>query len=284
MDLSILIVHTFEKRLVRQTLRSLRRAAPRLHVEVIVIDNNPEAGMVDVLRREFPETRYIAMSANRGFGAAMNAGIAIAKGRYILVFNPDIVVAPGCLEELYAYMEANPEVGIVGPRLNNPDGSLQYSCYRFHEPMIPVYRRTPLGKLAAGAAAIDRFLMKDYDHAAARDVDWVMGSAMFTRKSALEKVGVFDDAIFMYFEDTDLCRRFWESGFRVVYNPNVSMVHYHRRASSDGSLVQQLCSRMTRHHIRSAIYYFRKYYGKPNPRTPSRPPHEWGGTTETPAA
>ncbi len=265
-DLSILIVHTFEKRLVRQTLRSLRRAAPKLVIEVIVIDNNPAAGMVDILRREFPEVRYVAMDKNRGFGSAMNAGIRIAKGTYTLIFNPDIIVAPGTLEALFAYMETNPHVGIVGPRLNNPDGTLQYSCYRFYEPMVPVYRRTPLGKTTRGAAAIDRFLMKDFDHAVSAEVDWLMGSALFTRSAALAEVGHFDDRFFMYLEDSDLCRRFWEAGHKVVYNPEVSMVHYHRRASGDGTLLQQLFSRLTREHIKSAIKYFRKYSGKENPR------------------
>lgn len=266
MDLSILIVHTFEKRLVRQTLRGIRRSAPQLHYEVIVIDNNPDAGMLEVLKRDFPEVRYVAMDANRGFGAAMNEGIKEAQGKYVLVFNPDIIVSPGALEALYAFMESHPDVGVVGPKLQNPDGTLQYSCYRFHEPMTPVYRRTPLGRLPMGKAAINRFLMTDSSHDTIADVDWVMGSAMFTRRSALDEVGIFDDTIFMYFEDTDLCRRFWEKGYRVVYNPEVSMVHYHRRASGDGGLFRQLFSRMTRHHIRSAIYYFRKYSGKPNPR------------------
>lgn len=266
MDLSIIIVHTFEKRLVRQTLRSIRCAAPRLTYEIIVVDNNPRAGMADVMKMDFPEMTYVPMESNRGFGAAMNAGIAKAHGAYVLIFNPDIIVSPGSLEKLHAFMESNQDIGIVGPMLRNPDGSLQYSCYRFHEPMIPVYRRTPLGRFTFGKAAIERFLMADFDHAAQCDVDWVMGSAMFTRKSALDMVGGFDDAMFMYFEDTDLCRRFWERGYRVVYNPEVSMVHYHRRASGDGSLLSQLFSRMTRHHIRSALYYFRKYAGKPNPR------------------
>lgn len=266
MDLSILIVHTFEKRLVRQTLRGIRRAAPRLAYEVIVVDNNPDAGMREAMRTDFPNARYAAMDGNRGFGAAMNKGFSLATGKYVLVFNPDIIVSPGALESLYTFMEEHPDVGIVGPRLQNPDGTLQHSCYRFHEYMTPVYRRTPLGKLPFGKRAIDRFLMTDFAHDVVQDVDWVMGSAMFTRRSALDEVGVFDDNIFLYMEDTDLCRRFWEAGHRVVYNPKVNMVHYHRRASGDGGLFRQLFSRMTRHHIRSAFYYFRKYAGKANPR------------------
>lgn len=276
-DVSILIVHTFEKRLVRQTLRSLRRAAPQLTYEVVVIDNNPLAGMSDVLRREFPEVRYVVMEENRGFGHAMNAGIRAAGGKYVLIFNPDIVVAGGALEELFAYMEANPDVGIVGPRLNNPDGTLQHSCFRYHQPMIPVYRRTPLGRLPHAKAAIDHFLMVDVDHSRTMDVDWLMGSALFSRRATLERVGMFDDGFFMYLEDTDLCRRFWEAGQRIVYNPNVAMVHYHRRASNDGSLLRQLFSQLTRQHIRSAIRYFRKYRGKVNPR------HAATGFSTTPA-
>lgn len=266
LDLSILIVHTFERRLIRQTLRGLRRAAPRLHYEVIVIDNNPSAGMRDVLKKEFPDVRYAAMDANRGFGAAMNKGIVAAKGKYVLIFNPDIVAAPGSLEDLYAYMEANPNVGIVGPKLLNPDGTLQHSCNRYHEPMIPVYRRTPLGRLSFAKRAVDRFLMKDDPHDVTCEVDWLMGSSLFTRKSALNEVGYFDDGFFMYFEDTDLCRRFWEKGWRIIYHPEVSMVHYHRRASNDGTLFSQLRSPLTWEHIKSAVRFFRKYRGKPNPR------------------
>ena len=218
------------------------------------------------LEREFPEVRYAAMDRNRGFGAAMNAGIAIARGTYVLVFNPDIVVSPGSLEALHAFMEAHPDVGIVGPKLLNPDGTLQYSCNRYHELMIPVYRRTPLGSLAFAQRAIDRFLMKDDSHVSTIDVDWLMGSSLFTRRAALTDAGVFDDGFFMYFEDTDLCRRFWERGWRVVYHPKVSMVHYHRRASNDGTLWSQLRSPLTWQHIRSAIRFFRKYAGKQNPR------------------
>ena len=99
-ELSILIVHTFEQRLIRQTLRNLRRAVVRVPYEVIIIDNNPGAGIVRMLQREFPEVRYVPMDRNRGFGGAMNAGFAQAKGEYILIFNPDIIVMPGAIEEL----------------------------------------------------------------------------------------------------------------------------------------------------------------------------------------
>lgn len=265
LDVSILIVHTFERRLVRQTIRGLRRAAPQLHVEVIVIDNNPAAGLAEMLKLEFPEVRYFA-KRNEGFGAAMNVGIANARGKYLLIFNPDIILSAGALEQLFHYMEANPLVGTLGPKLLNADGSLQYSCYRYHEPLVPILRRTPLGRLPWGQHIIDRFLMKDVSHDQTMEVDWIMGSAMFTRAKALQDIGVFDDRFFMYFEDTDLCWRLWQAGYKVVYYPGSVMVHYHRRASADGSIFQQLLSPLTWRHIESAYKFFRKYSGQKNPR------------------
>ena len=271
-DISILIVHTFERRLIRQTLRGLRRAAPQLHVEVLVIDNNAAAGIEDMLKTEFPEVRYFAKS-NDGFGSAMNVGIKNAKGKYVLIFNPDIIISPGALETMFKYMEANPEVGIVGPKLLNADGTLQYSCYRYPNPIIPVLRRTPLGQLPWAKKLLNSFLMKDVSHDQTMGVDWIMGSAMFTRAEGLAKVGSFDERFFMYLEDTDLCWRFWENGYKVMYNHEAVMVHYHRRASADGSLFKQLRSPLTWHHIRSAYKFFRKHAGQKNPREfPQLPP------------
>ena len=264
-DVSILIVHTFEARLIRQTLRGLRRAAPELHLEVLVIDNNAAAGVAAMLRREFPEVRYFAKS-NQGFGSAMNVGIKHARGKYILIFNPDIIISAGALEKLFHYMVANPQVGIVGPKLLNADGSLQYSCSRYHEPLVPVLRRTPLGRLAWGRKIVERFLMQDVDHSHTLEVDWLMGSALFARSQALKQVGSFDERFFMYFEDTDLCWRFWEAGYKVVYFPGAVMVHYHRRASADGSIFRQLLSPLTWRHIDSAYKFFRKHAGQKNPR------------------
>lgn len=267
MDVSIIIVHTFEKRLVRQTLRGLRRAAPKIRYEVIVVDNNPPEGMEDVLRTEFPEVRYMRNPKNIGFGAAMNVGIKASRGRYVLIFNPDIVVQPGSLEELVRFMDQYQDVGVCGPQLQNPDGSLQYSCYRLPTFMLPAYRRTPLGMLSFGKHAVSHYMMYEDDHSQTMDVDSLIGAALFTRREALQDVGLFDERFFMYYEDNDLCRRFWEKGYRVVYHPLAHMVHYHRRASADGGLFRQLMSRFAWIHIHSAIKYFLKYRGVTDPRT-----------------
>lgn len=265
-DLSILIVHTYELKTLRQTLRGIRRAAPQLNLEIIVIDNNPAAGLRDLLKSQFQEVRYIKNDKNLGFGGAMNVGIRASKGEYVLVFNPDIIVQPGSLEELKRFMDDSPDVGIVGPRLMNPDNTLQHSCYRLPTAMLPAYRRTPLGKLPRGRRAVERYLMTHDDHSQTMDVDALIGAALFTRRSALEKVGLFDERFFLYYEDNDLCRRFWENDYRVVYHPDAQMVHYHKRASGQGNLVQQLLSKFAWIHMHSFWKYLMKYRGAENPR------------------
>jgi GT2 family glycosyltransferase len=265
-DVSIIIVHTYEKDLICQTLDSIYRAAPRLNYEIIIVDNNPNAGMGDVLKISHQQITHIPLEKNIGFGAAMNVGIRNSQGKYVLIFNPDIVVLPGSMESLFDFMENNSQVGMCGPQLRNPDGSLQYSCYRFPNPMTPAYRRTILGKFRNGKQNVSEYLMMDCSHDEQMEVDSLIGAAIFARRDALEGVGLFDERFFMYYEDNDLCRRFWENGYEVVYYPLSMMIHYHRRASADGGFFNQLFNRFAWIQIISAIKFFNKYRGKENPR------------------
>ncbi|MBU4315431.1 glycosyltransferase family 2 protein [Patescibacteria group bacterium] len=265
-DLSIIIVHTYEKHLIRQTLNSISRSAPRISVEIIVVDNNPKAGFGELVKAEYPHVCHVPLERNVGFGSAMNIGIKASHGRYVLIFNPDIVVLPDSLETLASFMDENPDVGMCGPQLSNPDGSLQYSCYRCPTLLIPAYRRTFLGKLSFGKQAVEQYLMMDEDHHEEMEVDSLIGAAIFARRDALNEVGLFDERFFMYYEDNDLCRRFWENGHKVVYYPQAKMIHYHRRASADGGLLSQLFNRFAWIQIASAIKFFYKYRGQENPR------------------
>ncbi len=267
MDLSILIVHYNTPRLLRQTLRGIRRSAPRLRYETIVVDNNPRSRVQDMVRREFPEVRVLVSERNLGFGGGMNKAMEAATGRYLVVFNPDIALFPGAMEHLVAFMDAHPDVGIVGPKLLNPDRSLQLSCYRFMEPKTILYRRLPvLRHSAAAKREMDRYLMLDWTHDQMRDVDYLLGACLVVRREAYEKVGGFDPQFFMYFEDQDLCRRMWLGGWRVVYDPGANMIHYHRRETAEGSFWQQLKNPLTRVQMKSARLYFKKYRGQVNPR------------------
>ena len=263
---SIVVVHTFEADMLRLTLKGLKRASVRIPFEVIVVDNRPSAGFADTLKAVYPEARYFANAKNLGFGSAMNVGIRQALGKYVLIFNPDIIVKEGSLEALVAFMDAHPDVGIVGPRLVNPDGSLQHSSYRLPTWLLPVYRRTPIGKLGFAKSVIDRYFRTDEPHDKTMDVDAMIGAALFCRRDVLVRVGMFDERYFLYYEDNDLCRAVWEAGYRVVYYPKAEFMHYHRRATADGGLLAQVTSKGTWIQMQSFFKYMKKFAKKENPR------------------
>lgn len=260
MDVSILIVHYNTPGLLRQTLRAIERANPSCSYEVIVVDNNPKQRISKVLKEEFSRVVFLESASNQGFGRGMNQAIEQAQGDYLFVYNPDIMLQEGVLERLLDYMKQHPDVGMVGPKLLNPNGTHQNSCYRFMTPEVILYRRIPgLGRLGFARKSIDHYLMTDLDRSCETDVDYILGAAMFVRRVALEEVGGFDPGFFMYFEDQDLCRRFWQAGWRVVYYPHVSLIHYHRRETAEGSFIRQLLNPLTRIQMKSALYYYRKY-------------------------
>ncbi len=266
MDVSIIIVNYKTRGMVKQGLKSLRRAGVRLNYEVFVVDNASNDGLPELVRAEFPEVRLIALQKNVGFAAGNNAAIKKAKGKYVFVLNPDALVNPGAIEAMFSYMEAHPEIGVLGPKLAHPDGSRQESAHRFPTPWIPVYRRTPLGTLPSAKEEMDRYAMRDVAFAAPTDVDWIEGAAMFVRRAAIDEVGLFDERFFVYFEDADWCRRFWLKGWRVVYHPGIEIIHYHRRESADTLwFLAPFTNTVARIHIMSAIKYFAKWKGQAPP-------------------
>ncbi|MFH1404940.1 MAG: glycosyltransferase family 2 protein [Patescibacteria group bacterium] len=266
-EVSILIVHYNTPGLLRQTLKGIFSSCPQCTYEVIVVDNNPGMRIKDKVQQEFPNVKVIASDSNLGFGGGMNLAMERACGKYFFVFNPDIALFPGAIEELYRFMEKNLDVGIVGPQLLHPDRSIQNSCYRFANPMTIVYRRVPLLRSIEHAKkSVADYLMAEWDHGQTRDVDHLLGAAMFIRSQAIKQVGGFDPRFFIYFEDQDLCRRFWENNWRVVYHPDASIIHYHRRETAEGGFIKQLTNPLTKMQIKSAIEYYKKYKGKGNPR------------------
>ena len=240
--------------------------ALRLRYEVLVVDNNPLARLSPQIAAEFPDVQFLVAPRHLGFGGAQNYAFRHACGRHVLSFNPDIFPSYGSLESLVQFLDAHEDVGIVGAWLQNPDGSLQHSCYRFDGLSIKILRRTPLRRHPWVAKKIDRFMMVDSSHHHTMDVDWMMGSCLCVRRSLFERLGGFDERFVMYFEDADLCRRAWKAGMRVVYHPAARMVHYHRREGSDGFVLWQLFRRTNRLHIQSWVKYLRKYGKEPHPR------------------
>ncbi len=260
MDVSIVIVNYRTKHLVRECLRSFAALSHSIRFECIVVDNGRDPGLKEMLRSNFAHAAYIPLRENRGFSAGVNTGISLARGTYVFVLNPDATALPGVLDRLFEYMEAHPDVGIAGPQLLNPDRSIQQSYYRFYRPLTPFFRRLPIGRWKAGRAHLDHFLMKDADPTRGMEVDWLLGAALFVRRSAIERVGMMDsERFFLYFEDTDWCKRFWQAGFRVCYVPQAQMIHLYKRDSAQKGFFKGLFDRAARAHMASGVRFFIKH-------------------------
>lgn len=262
MDISIVILNYKSKGMTLNCVKSIKEADfDDLKYEIIVVDNNSDDGLKDILAWQNPEVKFIQSGKNLGMGAGNNLGIKQAQGKYVTVMNPDTLAFSSTFKELYNFMEANGEVGVVGPMQFYPDKTIQDSCFRWYSLATPLYRRTPLGRFKFAQKDLDRFLMKDYNKDSDKEVDWLLGSFLFCRAKALEKVGLFDERFFLYFEDTDLCRRFWQAGWKVVYYPKAQIIHNHIRESAREPWYKFLGSSATRHHIASWLRYLRKWGG-----------------------
>lgn len=265
MTLSIVIVNYKSKGLLKQCLRGIYDARISLDFEVIVVDNASGDGSDEMVKHYFPQVKMIVADQNRGFGAGNNVGLAAATGEYVLIITPDVAVFPGAVEDLHRYLVRHPEVGLVGPKLINPDGSVQTSAYLFPSFTMALFRRTPIGRLPHGKRQLRKYLMRDWDHNDSRAVGWVLGACFLARASTLRDVKGFDENFFLYVEDTDLSRRIWASGAEVHYVHTAEMVHYHKRESAENPGLGGIFSYPTRVHIRSWLTYFKKYRGQPRP-------------------
>ncbi len=206
-------------------LRSLFPAAEGVPVEVIVADNASADGTVDAVREEFPQVELICNDSNLGFAAATNQAMAAASGQFLLLLNPDTVLPEGALGELLEAADAHPQAGIIAPKLLNPDGSLQHSCRRFPTPAAALFRHTFLGRLFPNNRWAAEYVMADWPHNEAREVDWVSGACMLIRRELYEEIGALDEGFFWGCEDVDYCLRGHRAGWKVVYTPRPAIVH-----------------------------------------------------------
>lgn len=262
MDISIVIVNYKSKDLTLNCVKSIKAADwPGLDYEIIVVDNYSADLSSDDLK-QFGNIKYIMNGKNRGYGAANNQGIKQALGKYIVIMNPDTVAADNVFRKLFDYMENHPNAGVSGPKQFKPDGQVQDTCFRWPGILTPLYRRTPLGKIGRAKKDLDRFLYKDYNKSSVKEVDWLLGSFLFCRAQALRQAGLFDEKFFLYFEDTDLCRRFWQAGFKTVYYPDAHIIHNHQRQSARVAWYKFFTNRATMHHIFSWLRYVRKWGSK----------------------
>lgn len=254
MDLSIIIVTHNSSGLIGKCLSSIRENPPSREYEVIIIDNASSDGTPESIRAEFPEMRLVVNSDNRGYSRGVNQGISLSSGSLVLILNPDIIAREDSIDRLMDFMDDNPDAGMAGSKLVDPDGGYQYSCRSFYTVRALFLRRTVLGKIFPRAKALREHLLMDYDHEQTREVDWILGACMMVRRKAIDKIGLMDERFFLYFEDVDWCYRMKQHGWKVFYVPGSMMIHAYRRASAGSIFNKPFLI-----HLLSLFRYYEKW-------------------------
>lgn len=254
MDLSIVIVSYNTREMLRDCLFALPAATQDLKTEVFVVDNASPDSSAEMVRTDFPELRLIANASNPGFARANNQALHLSSGRYVLILNPDTVPEAGSLTLLLRFLEAHPDVGAVGPKLLNTDGSLQRNGRTFPTPFREFLGHTGLRSFLRGSRGPGwEYGRSDFDIES--DTDTVTGACMMLPRSVMDRVGMLDEEFFMFYEEVEWCWRIKHAGLRVVYLPQARVVHHWM-----GSVRQQ--SRlMTIRLFQSMLVYYRKTGG-----------------------
>jgi N-acetylglucosaminyl-diphospho-decaprenol L-rhamnosyltransferase len=222
--------------------------------ELVVVDNGSSDGTVAAVRERFPEATVLEQE-NRGFGAGNNAGMRVATGRWYLLLNSDAWLQPGALDALVAFAKAHPDAAVVGPRLLNPDGTLQRSVRGFPSVWRIATEYLFLRKLAPRSRALNAFYAGGFEHDEPREAEFLMGSALLVRPEAVEAVGGFDERYFMFSEETDWCYRFREAGWKVWFYPGAEAVHV------GGATTTQNWGPMFREQVRGHLRFLADHRG-----------------------
>jgi GT2 family glycosyltransferase len=268
-DLGIVIVTWNTRDLLRACLHTVY-ASTGLTFTVVVVDNDSADGSAEMVRTEFPQAHLITPGANLGYPAGNNLGLRAlgyrAAGdvdadapRYALLLNPDTEVPPDALARMVALMDSRPEIGVAGPKLVLPDGSLDKACRRgFPTPMVSLYHFTGLSKLFPRSPRFGRYNMTYLPVDAEAEVDSVVGAYMQVRREAIRDAGLLDETFFMYGEDIDWAFRIKSAGWRVVYHPQVVVKHVKRAASRQSKRAQF-------EFWRAMLLFYRKHYRRTTP-------------------
>jgi GT2 family glycosyltransferase len=239
----------------RENLGRCLARVTECQAEVIVVDSGSNDGSAALVRDRFPSVRLVALSENRGFGAATNVGIGLASAPFLLLLNSDAWPLAGAVPRLVEFAGQRPDAGVVGPRLVNLDGTLQRSVRGFPTLWRLATEYLFLRKLAPRTRALNAFYAANFDHETTREAEFLKGAALLVRREAIDQVGAFDEDFFVFSEDVDLCYRMQQAGWQVVFYPGAEFVHV------GGTSTQPQWTRMFREQLRGHLLFFAKHHG-----------------------
>lgn len=256
MDITVIIVNYNVKHFLEQCLRSVQRASKDLAVETIVVDNNSKDGSQQMLREKFPEVLLIDNQDNPGFSKANNQGIDIAKGKYVLLLNPDTIVQEDTFRRCFDFMEAHPDGGALGVKMLDGEGKfLPESKRALPTPMVSFYKIFGLAAIFPKSRTFGKYhltyLSKEENH----EIEILSGAFMFMRKQTLDEIGGLDETFFMYGEDIDLSFRVLLGGYKNYYLSDTSIIHYKGESTKKGSL------NYVRVFYQAMIIFAKKHFG-----------------------
>jgi len=255
MDISVVIVAWNAKRYLELCLDSLEAAPPRRSLEVIVVDNASSDDTIETIETRYPWVKLIKSPENLGFSRGNNVGIRQCQGRYIALVNPDVQVLPGCLDALADFLDQNPKVGNVGPRVLNPDMTLQSTCRRFPTLWNNFCSATGLATKFKDSRFFAGEHMFYFQHDRTLAVDILVGCFSMIRRETFRTVGLLDEGLFMYGDDVDWCRRAWKAGWKVVFYPGARAIH------DRGKTTAPFPVRFAVAQQKSVLYYWSKHHG-----------------------
>lgn len=261
LDLTVVVVSWNTRDLLDRSLETLKEdleQSSNLETEVYVVDNDSKDGSAAMVAEKHGWATLIANDDNLGFAKANNQVLRQAKGRYILLLNPDTEVEPGALKTLIEFLETHPKAGIVAPQLLNSDGSIQRSCRQFPTFTGMLFELIGLSKIfpkgSKTGTTFRAYKMLDWEHDDEREVDQPEGACLLLRREVLEEVGLLDEGYFMLFEEVDWCYRIKKAGWQIWFTPKARVMHHY------GQSIKQVKARMILSSHRGLYRFWRKHY------------------------
>lgn len=232
-EVSIVIVTWKVRDLVNRCLQTIREGEPTLAYEILVVDNDSRDGTMEMLAQEHPGVIAVDTGQNLGFSGGNNRGFAMARGRTVLLLNPDTEISPGTVSRLLGVLDSSPNLGMVGPKVLLPSGKIQFPCARnFPTLRNQFFEILGLAHKHAHHPVFGHYRMSHWDHLDERDVEAISGCCMLIRKDLLDVVGGLDESYFMYGEDLDLCFQVRRRGARIRYVPSAKILHLSEQSSA----------------------------------------------------